>query len=220
MNYFECEAVLFDLDGVLVDSKRSVERTWQAWAERHDLDAARVLKVAHGQRTEETVRCFAPHLDVEAEAAGLEKAEVEDVAGVMKVEGADALLDALPPENWAVVTSGTRELATTRLRHTRLPIPRVLVSAEDVGEGKPEPEGYLSAAGLLGVVPEGCVVVEDTPAGIQAARKAGMAVIAVATTHPVSELSDADTVARALSDIHLDVASPAGSGKLRVKLSA
>lgn len=214
---FECEAVLFDLDGVLVDSRRAVERTWQAWAKRHGLDATRVVEVAHGQRTEETVRCFAPDLNVEAEAAHLERAEVEDVAGVLEVDGADALLCALPPESWAVVTSGTRELATTRLKHAGLPIPRVLVCAEDVGEGKPEPEGYLRAATLLGAAPERCVVVEDTPAGIRAARAASMAVIALPTTHPASELSEADAVARALSDIRLCRVGPGDDGGPRLE---
>jgi sugar-phosphatase len=133
MERFDCEAILFDLDGVLVDSTRSVERVWRAWAERHRLDTARVVEVAHGRRAVETVRLFAPHLDAEAEAKKLEQAEIEDSAGLRKVDGAAASLATLTSDSWAVVTSGTRSLASSHLRHTGLPTPQVLIGAEDVG---------------------------------------------------------------------------------------
>jgi mannitol-1-/sugar-/sorbitol-6-phosphatase len=200
---FGCEAVLFDLDGVLVDSTASIERTWRIWAERHGLDAAKIVEFAHGRRSEETLRSFASHLDADSEARELEMIELEDAANVLKVEGASDLLTAFPPESWAIVTSGTRAIATARMRHTGLPIPRVVVSAEDVENGKPDPECYMKAAERLGISPENCVVVEDAPPGIRAARSAGMAVVAVATTHPASELSDANAVAKALSNISL-----------------
>src|SRR5215217_3853827 len=118
MARFECEAVLFDLDGVLVDSARPVERVWREWAKRRGLDVARVVEVAHGQRTIETVQLFTPYLDAEAEAKELERAEIEDTTGLLKADGAGALLNILPPSSWAVVTSGTpRALATARLRN-------------------------------------------------------------------------------------------------------
>jgi sugar-phosphatase len=215
---FDCEAVLLDLDGVLVDSTRSVERAWRAWAERHALDAARILEYAHGRRAEEIVRLFAPHLDVEAEAEKLEQAEIEDASGVVRMDGADTLLATLPPESWAVVTSGTHALATARLRQTGLPLPRVLVCAEDVENGKPDPECYLKAAELLEVAPERCSAVEDAPAGVQAARAAGIAVIAVATTHATSELSDADAITGNLSHVRLDVRSSVGNARPLLEL--
>ena len=218
MDSFECKAVLFDLDGVLVDSARSVERVWRAWAERHGLDATRVVEVAHGQRTIETVRLFTPHLEAEAEAKKLEQAEIEDTAGLRQGDCAVALLAALPSGSWAVVTSGTCALATTRLRQTGLPIPRVLVGAEDVEKGKPHPECYLKGAQLLGATAKRCVVVEDTPAGIQAARSAGMVAVAVATTHRASELSDADAIVRTLCDVRLEVRDAAESGELGLEL--
>lgn len=218
MRRFDCEAVLFDLDGVLVDSTRSVEQAWRTWAERHALDAARILESAHGRRAEEIVRLFAPHLDAEAEAEKLEQAEIEDASGVVRMEGADALLAVLPPESWAVVTSGTHALATARLRQTGLPLPRVLVCAEDVENGKPDPECYLKAVELLEVAPERCSVVEDAPAGVEAARAAGIAVIAVATTHSTSELSDADAVTANLSHVRLDVRSSAVNTTPRLQL--
>jgi sugar-phosphatase len=218
MSRFECQAVLFDLDGVLVDSARPVERVWRAWAERHGLDVAQVVEVAHGRRTIETVRLFAPHLDAEAEAKELERAEIEDTTGLLKADGAAALLATLPPSSWAVVTSGTRALAMARLRHTGLQIPRVLVGAEDVEKGKPNPECYLKGAELLGAPAEQCVVVEDTPAGIQAACSAGMAVVAVATIHLSSELLEADAVVRALSEVCLEVKNAAESGEFCVEV--
>ena len=119
MERFDCEAILFDLDGVLVDSTRSVERVWRTWAEGHGLDTARVVEVAHGRRAVETVRLFAPHLDAEVEAKKLEQAEIEDTAGLRKVDGAAASLATLTSDSWAVVTSGTRSLASSRLRTHR-----------------------------------------------------------------------------------------------------
>ena len=203
MERFACEAVLFDLDGVLVDSTASVERTWRIWAERHGLDATRIIEFAHGRRTEETLRSFASHLDESAEIRELERIELEDAANVLKVEGASELLAVLPDDAWAIVTSGTRAIATSRMQHTGLPTPQTIVSADDVERGKPDPECYLEAAALLGVAPERCLVIEDAPPGIRAARSAGMAVVAVATTHPVSELSEANAVARALTCLRL-----------------
>jgi sugar-phosphatase len=218
MSRFGCEAVLFDLDGVLVDSTLSIERTWRIWAERHGLDAAEIVEFAHGRRSEETLRSFASHLDAEAEARQLERIELEDAPNVLRVEGASDLLTAFPAESWAIVTSGTRAIATARMRHTGLPTPRVVVSADDVENGKPDPECYLKAAELLGVAPETCVVVEDAPPGIQAARAAGMAVVAVATTHPASELSEADAVARALSSVSLEKTGSTADGRIRLEL--
>jgi sugar-phosphatase len=215
---FGCEAVLFDLDGVLVDSTASIERTWRIWAERHDLDAAKIVEFAHGRRSEETLRSFASHLDADAEARELERIELEDAANVLRVEGASDLLAAFPDRAWAIVTSGTRAIATARMRHTGLPVPRVVVSAEDVENGKPDPECYLKAAELLGVAPENCVVVEDAPPGIQAAHSAGMAVVAVATTHPASELSGADAVAQALSNVSLGENGTTADGRIRLEL--
>ena len=194
MRAFECDAVLFDLDGVLVDSAAVVVRTWRGWAERRGLDAGRVLEVAHGRRSNEIVRLFAPDLDVESEASELERIETEDLEGVRGIEGARELLSSLPADGWTVVTSGSRALATRRMEHVGLPLPERFVSADDVENGKPHPEAYLMGAEILGVRPEACVVVEDAPAGVSAARSAGMRAIAVATTHREEELHEADAV--------------------------
>lgn len=217
---FECEAILFDLDGVLVDSTAVVVRTWREWAEDRGLDAERLLEVAHGRRTAETVRLFAPDLDADSEARELERIEANDLDGVLEIEGARELLSSLPADGWTVVTSGTRELASKRMEHVGLPLPGRFVSADDVENGKPDPECYLKAAELLGVAPENCVVIEDAPPGIQAARSAGMAVVAVATTHPASELSDADSVTRVLSNISLGENYTTADGRIRLELLA
>lgn len=202
---FDCEAVLFDLDGVLVDSTRAVERVWREWADVRGLDADQILGVAHGRRTLETIGLVAPHLDAEAEAMEIERLETGNTDGILEVEGAHRLLSRLPTISWAVVTSGPRKLATGRLEYLDLPTPRVFVTADDVTRGKPEPEAYLKGAELLGVRPEACVVIEDAPAGIQAAKAAGMSVVALATTHEPAELSQADAVAHSLARIHLYV---------------
>jgi sugar-phosphatase len=198
---FGCDAVLFDLDGVLVNSTPSVERAWRGWADLHGLDVAAILAVAHGRRTAETISLVAPHLDAEAEAKRLETKEIEGAANVHPIEGAAALLETLPSERWAVVTSGTRALAHARLRACGLPIPKTFVSAEDVRVGKPHPECYLRGAKLLGVGPDRCVVIEDAPSGIAAGRAAGAAVIAVTTTHPAAELSEANAVTETVGSL-------------------
>ena len=219
VNQLECEAILFDLDGVLVDSMPPVDKAWMIWAARHGFDAERIIAVAHGRRTEETIREIASHLDCEAEAADLERIEVEDAENVLKVNGANDLIASLPPEGWAVVTSGTRVLATARMRHTDLPIPRLLVAAEDVQNGKPDPECYLKAAEMLGVVASGCVVVEDAPVGVRAGRAAAMSVVAVAATHTPADLVEADAVVQALRSIHCRTVEQTGSRKLLVEVT-
>ncbi len=216
MDRFRCDAVLFDLDGVLVDSTPSVERVWREWANPHGLDVADILAVAHGRRTAETISLVAPHLDAAAEAKRLETREIEDTAAVLPIEGAAALLETLPSERWAVVTSGTRALAHARLRACGLPIPQTFVGAEDVQRGKPDPECYLRGASLLGVRPDRCVVVEDAPSGVEAGRAAGATVIAVTTTHRAPELSDANAVAETVGSLQVRLDTNTGGFALEL----
>jgi len=196
-----CRALLFDLDGVLVDSTECVTRTWRRWAQANGLDPETILAVAHGRRTIDTVRLVAPHLAAEAEVATLAQSEAHVTAGVYEVPGARALLLGLPPTAWAVITAGIRPVATLRLRHTGLPEPLVLITAEDLSHGKPDPEGYLAAAARLAVPPPDCVVVEDAPAGLEAAPAAGMRAIALTTTHSAKQLSAATWGLRSLSQL-------------------
>ena len=188
-------AVLFDCDGVLVDSTASVERAWRRWAAGHGLDADAIVSAAHGRRTEDTLRELGVRGDLAAEAEALERAEIADASGVSAFPQAAAVLPKLPPGSWAVVTSGTRSLARSRLAAAGLPLPAVLVTADDVAAGKPDPEGYLEAARRLGRPPADCLVLEDAPAGVQAALAAGMRVVGLPTTHRAEELAAATLVA-------------------------
>src|SRR6266571_3434066 len=170
---WHCSAILLAIEGVLVDSTPAVARQWRLWAKENRIPSEKVLEIAHGRRTIEVVRLLAPQLDAERETLKIEKREAEDTEGVTLIRGALEITSALPPECWAVVTSGTRYLAGSRLQRHGLPMPRVLVSADDVHNGKPHPEPYFKGAELLGVAPEKCVVVEDAPAGVQSAHAAG-----------------------------------------------
>jgi mannitol-1-/sugar-/sorbitol-6-phosphatase len=213
-----CGAILFDLDGVLMDSRVAVERAWERWAAGHGLDPVAVLAEAHGRRTIDTIRAIAPLLDVETEARLLEDAESIDFDGVTTLPGAAELLGALPSGSWTVVTSGTRALATGRLAHGGLPIPEHLITADDIERGKPDPQPYLAGAAALAVDPADCLVIEDAPAGIEAGRAAGMTVLALVTTFEAGALAAADYVAGSLADVVLSrsVKEPDGGFALEV----
>jgi sugar-phosphatase len=211
MRRFECRAILFDLDGVLVDSRRHIEQQWRSWALAKGLSPEPFLRVCHGRRALETIRLAAPELDAEAEIAAFKPDSFSEVAGLLAVEGAAHLLKLLPSSSWAVATSGNRATAIARLHGAGLPVPVVLVGADDVVRGKPDPEVYLTAAARLSVTPQDCVVIEDAPAGIEAARAAGMEVVALTTTHPAN-LLDADAYASSLASVHLGRIDP-GPGK-------
>jgi len=177
-----CEAILFDMDGTLVDSKACVESIWKRWALRHGVDVHSLLQTSHGRRTEDTIKDVAPHLDIESEARALQTEELASREGIIAVGGSFQLLSRLRDDQWAVVTSATSALAAVRLQCAGLPVPSHLISGDDIRRGKPDPEGYLKAAERLGVPYSHCVVVEDTPAGILAGRGAGRTVLAVGTT--------------------------------------
>jgi mannitol-1-/sugar-/sorbitol-6-phosphatase len=216
MTTFRCTAILFDLDGVLIDSTRSVDRQWRVWANEQGIDEEKVIAIAHGVRAIEVIRAVAPHLDAEAELRRLETREANDKIDVAVMRGAVELVGTIPDGRWGVVTSGTRPLASARLRLGGLPVPDVLVTAEDVANGKPHPEPYLRAAKLLGVKAEECLVIEDAPAGIRSARAGGMKVIALASTYPASKLGEADAVALKLNRIQI---SPNGKNTLTVNIN-
>lgn len=204
---FACQAIIFDLDGVLVDSNPIAERHWERWAERHGLPFDEIAQIHHGRPTVETIRRVAPHLNAEYEARLKETAEADDTNGLTAYSGAAVLLATLPTERWAIATSGTRRTATSRLAHVGLPVPSVFITADDVEHGKPAPDPYLLAAERLGVEPAACVVVEDAPSGIASARAAGSLVIAVASTNKPVMLTNADVVVPELSALHVEVNS-------------
>ena len=213
---FVCAAILFDLDGVLVDSTRSVERQWRAWALEQGLNGDQVANVSHGVRAVEVIRAVAPHLNAEAEVRKLESREANDRDGVAVMPGAIDLVRSIPDGRWCVVTSGTRHLATARLQLAGIPLPKVLITADDVTHGKPHPEPYLKGAQLLGVEPAECLVIEDAPAGIQSARTGGMKAIGLTSTYPASALTQANLVVKSLTQIQVRVN---GTRQLAIKVT-
>ena len=212
-----CNALLFDLDGVLVDSAACVEATWRRWAATHNLDPTIVIGEAHGRRSIDTIRRVAPDLAAENEAAALAASESTTTEGVYEVPGARSLLEQLSPRHWAIVTSGIRSVASLRIAHTHLPIPAVLVCSDEISRGKPDPEGYLTAARHLGVEPAECVVVEDAPPGLEAARAAGMRSIGVATTYAPAALHAATVCVASLDALEIISAPHALPIELRVR---
>jgi sugar-phosphatase len=191
MTQIRCSALLFDMDGVLIDSMPAVTRVWRNWALTHNLTPKQVVTRAHGRPSLTTVREFLPDADHKAENRIVERLEMDDLEGVVPLPGARELLERLPEDRWTIATSCTRPLAVVRLRAAGLSIPGRFVTSTDVMHGKPHPEPYLPAANLLGYPATDCVVLEDLPAGIQAGRAAGARVIAFRTTCSAPELTAA-----------------------------
>lgn len=206
------DALLFDIDGTLVDSTPAVERSWRRLAASRGLDADLMLRTAHGRRSRDTLAEHVPADELEDAARELEAHEAEDIDDVVALPAAVQILAALPAGLWAAVTSGPRTVMCARLAAAGLPVPDVFIAAEDVGVGKPDPEGYRAAASRLGADPARCLVVEDAPAGIGAGRAAGAHVLAVATSHDAERLTDADAVVPDLT--HVQVTS--GAAGVRV----
>jgi sugar-phosphatase len=193
--------VLFDMDGVLMSSLGSVERSWRSYAKSRSLDPELAIKMAHGRRAIETVRALRPDLDADSELRIIEDLEVEDNEGLVVLPGVREMIAALPKDSWALVTSATERLARSRLAFAGIAIPNHFVTAETVSHGKPHPEPYQRGAALLGVAAEQCLVVEDAPAGVAAGKAAGCRVLAVLTTHPAATLMAADWRVATLAEV-------------------
>jgi mannitol-1-/sugar-/sorbitol-6-phosphatase len=195
--------MLFDLDGVLIDSTRAVARVWHRWAVEHGFDPDEVIARAHGRPSLTTVSEYLPNADHAAENREVERREIQDLEGVVLLPGSAQLLNDLPPDRWTIVTSCTRPLAETRLRAAGLPIPERMITSSDIKNGKPHPEPYLKGASVLGFPAADCVVVEDVSAGIRAGKASGARVIAFRTTLKDPELvaAGADWLLNNCSDI-------------------
>jgi sugar-phosphatase len=191
MTQIVCRGVLFDLDGVLVDSTPAVARVWTAWAREHGLDPGNTVQRALGRPSIATIRELLPDADAEEEDAKVEQSELNDMEGMVALPGSVELLSILSEEHWGVVTSGTRSLASKRLHAAGLPIPKHFVTASDIRRGKPDPEPYLIGVESLGFPSADCIVVEDAPAGVRSGRAAGARVIAVRTTAKDGDLREA-----------------------------
>ena len=205
MTEIHCAALLFDLDGVLINSTPAVARVWRRWAIEHGFNPEEVVARAHGRPSLTTVREYLPHADHEAENREVERREIEDLDGIIPLPGALELLASLPADRWTVVTSCTRPLAEVRIRAAGLPLPKKLITSNDIIHGKPHPEPYLKGASLLGFSPEECIVLEDVPAGVRAGKAAGAKVIAFKTTVQESLLREAgaDWILNNCADLRL-----------------
>ncbi len=212
-----CSAVLFDLDGVLIDSTPAVARVWRQWATERGFNPEEVIHKAHGRPSIATIRDYLPNANHEAENHEIERREIEDIAGVVPLPGTLNFLTQLPIDRWAIVTSCTKPLAEVRIRAAGLPAPRYLLTSSDIVKGKPDPEPYQKGAALLGLTASECIVVEDVPAGIRSGKSAGARVIAFRTTSSEAELrsAGADWILENCGDISL-IASP--SSKLTLQL--
>ncbi|MGH3904117.1 MAG: HAD-IA family hydrolase [Pseudonocardiaceae bacterium] len=198
-----CSGLLFDNDGVLIDASAAIEYCWRTFAEHYNLPADEVVAQVPGRRSQDVINRYAQMLPVTVDEAlrHYEQLCVEDNTAVEALPGAIELLESIPRTCWTVVTSGTRDLTTTRLRAAGLPIPPVLVTAEDVSAGKPDPAPYRLAAERLGLPSESCLAIEDAPPGLTSARKAGCRTLALLTTHDATELTGADMYALNLSHV-------------------
>jgi mannitol-1-/sugar-/sorbitol-6-phosphatase len=190
--------ILFDMDGVLISSIASVRRCWRRWAKIYGVPNAEEYEVPHGMRAIEIVKVLRPDIDPQEGLRAIEDMELEDVADLRVLPGVKVLLESLPPERWAIVTSSTHRLLLTRLKAAGLPVPERIISGDMVERGKPDPEPYRRGAELLGFLPEECVVVEDAPSGVGAGKAAGCRVLGVLGTHSAEELHGADWVVGSL----------------------
>jgi|TARA_R110002072_G_scaffold136308_3_gene278717 sugar-phosphatase len=212
------DAVIFDLDGVLVDSSAVITRSWQAWAAKNAIDEDLLFQFVHGRRAAATIELAAPHLDAQAEARKLVIIESNDTEGLAVYPGVLDLLARIPRDRWSIYTSGTDSIATTRLKFAGIAAPAVFLTADRVANGKPAPDGYLMAAEQMGFAPENCLVIEDSPAGIRAAKAGGLSALAVGTTHDRAALAEADFWVPALADIRLTESREQDGGGLRLSL--
>lgn len=218
MGEIRCSALLFDMDGVLINSTPVAARVWGRWATAHGLDPHMVVEVAHGRPSRTTIRDLMPNSDVDAEDKQVERMEMEDVEGVVLLPGARELLDSLPPDRWTIATSCTRPLAEVRLRAAGLPIPSKIVTSSEVTNGKPDPEPYLKAAAKLGFAASECIVVEDVKAGVKSGKASGARVIAFTTTLTRHEIQEAapDWIVENCS--RMKASSDAGGLKLKLSV--
>ena len=201
--------LLFDMDGVLVSSIGSVNRCWRRWAIHYNVPNAETYEVPHGRRAIDIVRELRPDIDPIEGLNFIEDMEIADTADLIVLPGVKSLLESLPPERWAIVTSATRRLLLGRLHAAGLPLPAYIITGDMVDNGKPHPEPYQRGAALLGLTPADCIVVEDAPSGIGAGVAAGSRVLAVVTSHQPEELQQADWIVPSLEALTA-ITTPAG----------
>jgi sugar-phosphatase len=201
----ETKGLLFDMDGVLISSIGSVVRCWRIWAKQYNIPNADTYEVPHGVRAIDIIRSLRPDIDPLEGLQVIEDLEIADTSDLRVLPGAKELLESLPSERWAIVTSATRRLMLSRLEAAGLPVPGRIVSADEVEKGKPDPEPYRKGAQLLGCTPDECIVVEDAPSGVGAGKAAGSRVLGVVGTHTLAQLDQADWIVGSLENVQAEV---------------
>ena len=197
--------LLFDMDGVLISSIASVERSWSEWARARNLDVSEVMARSHGQRALEIIQSLVPPEEVAAEFKRIEDIEIADIEGLEVLEGVKPILESIPQKFWTIVTSATEKLARVRLAAAGIPVPENFITSDRVTKGKPDPEPYRKGAELLGLDPLDCLVIEDSASGARAGKAAGCKVLATLFSHRHDELEAADYVVKSLADVKIRV---------------
>ncbi len=207
--------LLFDMDGVLISSIASVERSWAEWARARNLDVSEVMARSHGQRALEIIQSLVPPEEVEKEFKRIEDIEIADIEGLEVLEGVKPILASIPQIYWTIVTSATEKLARVRLAAAGIPVPKTFITSDKVTKGKPDPEPYRKGAELLALDPPDCLVIEDSASGARAGKAAGCKVLATLFSHKQEELEAADYIVRSLADVKIRVLP--GEGELQLE---
>ncbi|KAK9722359.1 DL-glycerol-3-phosphatase [Basidiobolus ranarum] len=216
---FQCKALLFDMDGTLIDTTQPVERYWKQFCKTHNIVEEELFAMCHGVRSIEVLKRFTPHLATPEYSMQIETEAAMDAEGVVSIVGAHELLHKLPSERWAIVTSAGRGMAELRVGQQGFPVPNVFITGTEVTHGKPHPEGYLRAAKELGVDPSECIVFEDAPAGVQAALNGNMRVIGVISTHTKESLDGANVHIKHYDDLDIQFNQDTGYYTITVNSS-
>jgi mannitol-1-/sugar-/sorbitol-6-phosphatase len=213
---FHVRGILFDMDGVLINSTAADERSWRRWARFHGMEESFSVHSTHGIRSVDVVRALRPDLDPLVEARRLEEFDAEDLKGIFVLPGTQQLIASLPAGTWTIATSASERLMRRRLHSVGISIPRQVITADQVNRGKPHPEPFENGARILGLAPSDCLVIEDAPSGIEAGKAAGCKVLAVLSSHEASELAFADWIVPSLEHVH---AFPASGGAILIRLT-
>ncbi len=202
MKTFECDAIIFDMDGTLIDTNECIEYVWKKWGEKYNVEIKEVL---HGITALESVKILAPHLATKEMAQELEDMVLQEADKIKLIPGSKELILKLPKDSWTIATSATIEIVNTDFDVVGLPVPDQLITAEKVKNSKPHPEPFIKAAELLGTTPDKCIVFEDSLSGIEGAHKSGATVIGITTTHPKEKLKLAECTINDFSKVSLKI---------------